>query len=471
MKGRDSLRRRTGQWLFLCFVAALLLGAFTVGFLAKQRREVAFARFESSVRLAAARAAIESRNKAARRMRAEATEIVASGGAEEATAPRMDAQGIVAAVEQVRDKDETWQWYQMDREDHGPLTEAEWARIGAFLGEREDLLARIRALAASGAPWYELDFSEGFALELKHLSPLREVARLLSTQAAYDVHRGNVDTALDNVIAAFQLGDILADEPLPISQLVRVAVHGLGVAAIEASFVPGLLSAAQQQRLDEVLGGINYGNGFTQSFWMEAQLGSSYFDYLRTGAVEGGILPSGSWGNTMVTRIYTSPMARPWLDMDQAQYVEIMQRFAEASELPLYEARETLHEIESDINEMPRTRLVTDALAPAGERLLESEARATAMLQLTRLGLGIEQYFMVHGEYPDSLNAVGTGPETRVDPFTGEPYRYEHTAAGFRLYSVGANLEDDGGRHDPHEADIAWRGTAQAEVEKSHPGG
>lgn len=47
------------------------------------------------------------------------------------------------------------------------------------------------------------------------------------------------------------------------------------------------------------------------------------------------------------------------------------------------------------------------------------------------------------------------------DPFSGEPFRYGHDANGYRFWSIGANLEDDGGRPAPFtwerpEGDIVW---------------
>ena len=39
---------------------------------------------------------------------------------------------------------------------------------------------------------------------------------------------------------------------------------------------------------------------------------------------------------------------------------------------------------------------------------------------------------------------LATGCET-LDPYTGESFRYKRTKKGFVVYSLGANLEDNGG--------------------------
>ena len=45
---------------------------------------------------------------------------------------------------------------------------------------------------------------------------------------------------------------------------------------------------------------------------------------------------------------------------------------------------------------------------------------------------------------PDYLSAP------LIDPFTGEELKYRHDAAGYKVYSVGANRKDDGGEWEPH---------------------
>lgn len=55
------------------------------------------------------------------------------------------------------------------------------------------------------------------------------------------------------------------------------------------------------------------------------------------------------------------------------------------------------------------------------------------------------------GSLPDSLEAL-SGPDVdklRIDPFGCRNFVYKRTDDGFVLYSVGADYEDDGGRHEP----------------------
>jgi hypothetical protein len=45
---------------------------------------------------------------------------------------------------------------------------------------------------------------------------------------------------------------------------------------------------------------------------------------------------------------------------------------------------------------------------------------------------------------PD-LSALNLPPEVLVDPFSGKPLQVKRTPEGWLIYSVGKNLQDDGG--------------------------
>lgn len=66
-----------------------------------------------------------------------------------------------------------------------------------------------------------------------------------------------------------------------------------------------------------------------------------------------------------------------------------------------------------------------------------------AELDLLATALALRAYHSTHGDYPASLRA--TGWELPTDPFSGRDFVYRRSGAGFILYSVGANGQDDGG--------------------------
>lgn len=99
---------------------------------------------------------------------------------------------------------------------------------------------------------------------------------------------------------------------------------------------------------------------------------------------------------------------------------------------------------------------------------------SVAMVEMARMALGLERRRAETGSYPSSLAELPPPPRDGpwpADPFSGIRYRYERAGEGFRLWSVGADQEDQGG---DAERDIVLRVKAPeagpAAVEGAPPG-
>jgi hypothetical protein len=63
-------------------------------------------------------------------------------------------------------------------------------------------------------------------------------------------------------------------------------------------------------------------------------------------------------------------------------------------------------------------------------------------LDMTRIACALEEYYLDHRQYPESLEALDAGLPR--DVMSGEPYHYERTSDGrFRLWSTGPNKTSD----------------------------
>jgi hypothetical protein len=81
-------------------------------------------------------------------------------------------------------------------------------------------------------------------------------------------------------------------------------------------------------------------------------------------------------------------------------------------------------------------------------------ARLARLLLLAKrdgllLGIALELYRRDHDQYPQTLDTLTPRyiPELPVDPLTGRTLQYRLTDDGPVIYSVGGDLDDDGGRH------------------------
>jgi hypothetical protein len=73
---------------------------------------------------------------------------------------------------------------------------------------------------------------------------------------------------------------------------------------------------------------------------------------------------------------------------------------------------------------------------------------AEARVKLGRTALALEGHRLTHGGYPGALDALVPDilPQVPVDPFDEKPIRYLKDGDRVLVYSVGPNVEDDGGR-------------------------
>jgi hypothetical protein len=162
----------------------------------------------------------------------------------------------------------------------------------------------------------------------------------------------------------------------------------------------------------------------------------------------------------LLFRVYSNPLARPWLNNDAAIYADTLVQISQAATLPYYESEPTLSLIQQDVDDLPRTRVLSHHLLPALTGVSRAQARHESTLDLMQMGLLLEQYYVDHGAYPESLDPISPalGGTLPVDPFTGDSYIYRPSGDTFLLYGVGIDRTDEGGVHGNPHGDVVWRG-------------
>lgn len=352
----------------------------------------------------------------------------------------------------------------------------DWAVIRKFLAENSALLDEARALAAGSGPVYLLDFSEGFAMLLPHLAPMREMARLLRASAAVRAAAGDVDGASADFLAGLQVGARLEDEPLVISQLVRTAIDSIMYHGVVDSFPPGQIPPGLAAEIARYIHSRDTVDLLAQAIQTEGDMGLQTISGFMSGSwqqsrqqldglFEFGEFPGGTWGVTL----YASPFARPWHNLDMMAFDHFAGEFETTLTMPFYEARPRLEQLEEDIAALPPTRVFTQGILPSMLNIHRAIARDQTLQQLFLLGVAVESYENEIGHYPSTLDTVQglAGGTSIIDPHTGAPFRYNVEDGSFQLYSVGPNLSDDGAEHDFNDGDIVWRGRTAEERGKA----
>ena len=107
------------------------------------------------------------------------------------------------------------------------LSEGLREMVRAHLEENAETLRLLHEAAKRPGARHPVDMSKGYATELPHLARLRDAARLLKMQATFAAAEGDTELAVDALLAILATAESLRDEPILISQLVRVACHGI----------------------------------------------------------------------------------------------------------------------------------------------------------------------------------------------------------------------------------------------------
>ncbi|NIA13469.1 MAG: hypothetical protein GWP08_05265 [Nitrospiraceae bacterium] len=346
-------------------------------------------------------------------------------------------------------------------------TDAQRQLLLDFVAEHSDLIAEIRRLAEMGGPVYPLDFSVPmYALELPHLAKLRDCGRLLRADAIAQALQGGHREAVEDIVAGLKLSDALEGEPLLISQLVRYAMKGVAATAITDAFDWGELSPDLARDLLHQLNQGRDRRALGDALGGEQMMGLGVFSAVLEGP--GTVEHLGEFrGLSDPERVglwlYSTSVARPWLNMDEQLYMESTERMREAALLPYYEAKPLLDALEQELEDIPFTRVFSSRMLPAITRIQQARAQNEAIADVARVGIALELYYQERGSYPEQLDAVASylGGSVPADTLTGRPFHYTPQGDTFLLYSVGRNLTDEGGKYDMRDGDIVWRGRAE----------
>ena len=101
-------------------------------------------------------------------------------------------------------------------------------------------------------------------------------------------------------------------------------------------------------------------------------------------------------------------------------------------------------------------------LLPALGRAQLAYINAVCKHSALQLNGALRRHRLSHGLYPADLDNLVPDilPKLPPDPFSGEPFKYRREMGGAMLYSVGPDLDDDGGKEAKHygeDGDIVYQ--------------
>ena len=285
-----------------------------------------------------------------------------------------------------------------------------------------DALALRLLLAASTRPrcQFDVDGDPGMS-RLKRFSNMRSLARMLGCAVVVAAEDEQIEEAYRRVLAGLKLAELVAMDPVLISQLVSYAIRAIIGHAAKAPLSKAPPPAALRDELSAAMVGRDLPEEFAICLRGERAMALAIIQGPRF------------------------PAARPLRYAWQFGYLRVTNRFIARASQP-YRLR---GEGESDaVRSLPWYCLFGKMLWDAFSRAKMTRDKTIAKLALLHIAMGLEVYHREKGSYPEALAALRTELKWTVpeDIFSGREYAYRTEGKRFLLYSFGPDLDDDAGR-------------------------
>jgi len=314
-----------------------------------------------------------------------------------------------------------------------PLPEPMVKAISQCLADNQQCLSLLHKAAGIQDCDYDWDLSR-LPTGLPQFGDIRYCAQLLALGTVFYSHTGDPNAAVRCVEDGLRLADSLRRRPALISYLVRTACVGLALGNLERSLNVATLTDGQLTELDRALTATAGTLDLTQTLITERciMIETCRDPFLLAGPGQ-GVRPRMLPG-----------MTRTGI----ADTLNYMEDCIKASKLPPPERLTRFREATKKVEDLSFIHFTIKMLAPGLGRVAELDSRVRAHIDLARTALAIERYRLTTGKVPERLEELVPQylKEVPIDPFDGNPIRYHRTEPGYRLYSIGEDGQDNGGK-------------------------
>lgn len=324
------------------------------------------------------------------------------------------------------------------------------------------------------------DDEDPAAILLPHLGVLRRVALVTEIKASAELQLRKTESAFDEVQFMFRLAESVHNEPIIISQLVRISILNMTRQIIWEGLATHQWTDAQLQSFQNNLEGMALIKDARWGLQCERTVfGVNEYDWMRRNQSKMSAILSGVPGEPDGAVVVLSFAPKGWLYQEQISH----QKFFDEKVSPIFDteamqihpqaidqsfAEFELHKM-SAASRLFHHESFLLLLVPSLGKVCQKHALAQTGMDEALIACALERFHLANGAYPDSLAAITPKYVERLpfDVCTSEPLKYHRTNDGqFLLYSVGWNEKDDGGaivmeggkktEIDPKKGDWVW---------------
>jgi hypothetical protein len=359
-----------------------------------------------------------------------------------------------------------------------------WAKVAEPLALADGTIQAALDALQSDAFNANLYYPSGFSIPMNHLTRIRPLAQFLSVALLHDLHQGQRDAAFAKLQGLLVLPEVQRDEPMIISQLVRIGIMHIAFTAAWQALQCDGWTDEQLAATQDAWSRYDFLRTMDKAFAMERAMAVNECERFRnsdqplssvfepwTGVAAAGPTPSllsWDWVAKMFDprdRLFTPAWKFAWSRQDELHYCELVQAvldeqrrgIAAKSGIGAIAATERIEAVQPGTYDRLRfivSRLIIGSLSKAMSRAWLAQTTA----EIARTAIAIKRYELRHGKLPCSLAALVPEflPGPPIDYMDGQPLRYcLDSDDGFLLYSVGPDGRDGEGDTSPMRATSA----------------
>lgn len=323
-----------------------------------------------------------------------------------------------------------------------PLPEEMKISIAQYIADNNEALLLLHKASVIEHSRYPIDLSSGFDVQLNHVSKLRKCIMLLNIETIWHAENDKSRLAANSMISGFSLARSLVKEPLYISQLVRMAYHGLIISSLERCINRTAFTDGQLDDLDRYLIEAEDNSALTRAYAGDR---CPFLDALKKPESLKSAITSNNMPMNHLLDLY---VAVGLADVDTMIHLDFIERYIEITKLPLHQRKKASDALEAKLGSISNIHVILKNHTPSLLRIVMIELRCIAGMRAARAGLAVERYRLAAGKLPDSLRELVPAYLESIpkDPFDGNDMRYRRLETGFVVYSICEDLSDDGGK-------------------------
>ncbi len=345
-----------------------------------------------------------------------------------------------------------------------PMDTAVRSVAAEYLKAQSDHLAAVRVALRRPRADFKVDPREWFGTLLPHQREMRREARLFWLEALLAIDRGDADAAIRVMGDLERVADLLAEEPTMEGHLVRLSSASRAVGVVEYLLCRGTPTARQLVAMEQVLAKLSFLKGLSHAFSNERAMALHLLSMpiMDVANLDGD--PDGDGidqlnGRPLRMAEWLYVMAG-WKAADTRLVLTTYARAIELSGDPtpqnLQELRRVFETAKQSVASFP-PKYYSGVLLPALTGFGDSWGVLEARRRLAWIAVAIERHRLAHGGMvPQRIEELDSLPPNELlqDVFLPQPLKFVRSERGYRIYSVGKDRSDEGGRVRPSRGPV-----------------